>query len=198
MSNNTFHSEEQLLEAIKMDDEKAFAELFKKYWRRAHGMAYSKVRSKEVAEEIVQELFTTLWDKRATLQINNFSSYLFTTVKNKSLNYIEACVVRKKYWDYYKIFVPQHEESTGRTVAYDELVEAIEQGMDHLPMKSKKVFQLNRLEGHSIPEIAGILKLSEKAIEYHITRSLKQLRLHLKDYILLLVSVPSFLQQLYL
>ena len=139
MSDNTNYTEEGLLASIRMDDEKAFKELFKKYWRKAHRMAYAKVRSKEIAEEIVQDIFTTLWDKRATLQINNFSSYLFTTVKNKSLNYIQACLVRKKYWDYYKQFIPQYEESTEKAVAYNELVEAIEHEMILLPEKSEKV-----------------------------------------------------------
>ncbi|MEO7992325.1 MAG: RNA polymerase sigma-70 factor [Chryseolinea sp.] len=189
MPNFIHHTEEQLLEAIRIDNEKAFAELFRRYWRKAHGLAHSKVHSKEVAEEIVQDLFITLWNKRATLQINNFSSYLYTTVKNRSLNYIEACIVREKYWTYYKAFVPQFEESTEKAVAYDELVEAIENEMNHLPEKSKKVFRLNRLEGRSIPEIATALNLSEKAIEYHITRSLKQLRLHLKDYILSIIAI---------
>ncbi len=194
MPNFIHHTEEQLLQAIRTDCEKAFAELFRRYWRKAHGLAHSKVHSKEVAEEIVQDLFITLWDKRATLQINNFSSYLYTTVKNKSLNYIEACVVREKYWTYYKTFAPQYDEATEKTVAYDELVEAIENEMNHLPEKSKKVFRLNRLEGHSIPEIASALNLSEKAIEYHITRSLKQLRLHLKDYILSIIAISSIFE----
>ena len=191
MSSHTNHTDEQLLNAIQLDDEKAFSELFKRYWRNAHGIANAKVHSKEVAEEIVQDLFITLWDKRATLHIHNFSSYLYTTVKNKSLNYIEACIVREKYWDYYKAFVPQYDESTEKTVAYDELVEVIENEVNHLPEKSKKVFRLNRLEGRSISEIASTLNLSEKAIEYHITRSLKQLRLHLKDYILCLIAISQ-------
>lgn len=194
MSNFIHHTEEQLLEAIRIGNEMAFAELFKQYWRKAHGLAHSKVHSKEVAEEIVQDLFITLWDKRATLQINNFSSYLYTTVKNKSLNYIEACVVREKYWAYYKAFAPQYDESTEKDVAYNELVEAIENEMSHLPEKSKKVFRLNRLEGRSIPEIASALNLSEKAIEYHITRSLKQLRLHLKDYMLSIIAISSLFE----
>jgi len=180
-----------------MNDEKAFAELFKRFWRKAHAMANAKVHSKEVAEEIVQDLFITLWNRRTSLHINNFSSYLYTTIKNKSLNYIEACLVREKYWNYYKKFVPNFDESTEKTVAYDELVEAIENEMNHLPEKSKKVFRLNRLEGHSIPEIANTLNLSEKAIEYHLTRSLKQLRLHLKDFILILIAVPSAIRQLF-
>jgi RNA polymerase sigma-70 factor (family 1) len=194
LSNQAYISDYQLLEAIRNDDATAYEELFRKYWKKAHGMAYIKVRSKEVAEEIVQDLFTTLWDKRASIQINNFSSYLFTTIKNKSLNYIEACIVREKYWNYYKTFVPKFDESTEKTVAYDELVNALENEMNHLPEKSKKVFRLNRLEGYSISEIAKALNLSEKAIEYHLTRSLKQMRLHLKDYILSITIISSLLQ----
>ncbi len=182
------YSEEKLLEAIRQDDEKAFAELFNRYWHKAHVMAYSKVRHKQVTEEIVQDLFMTLWDKRASLSIHNISSYIFTSIKNKSLNYIESCIVRKKYWEYYKAFVPQTEESTDKIVEYNELMEAIEQGMEHLPKKTKRIFQLSRLEGRSVSEIAKLLNLSEKAIEYHLTNSLKHLRLHLKDSIVTIAA----------
>jgi RNA polymerase sigma-70 factor (ECF subfamily) len=92
--------------------------------------------------------------------------------------------VQKKYWDYYKTFIPHQENLTERAVEFNELLEALEEKMEYLPEKSKKVFKLNRLEGHSIAEIANTLNLSEKAIQYHITRSLKELRLHLKDFII--------------
>jgi len=173
----------ELLAAIRNDDEKAFSELFKRHWRRVHAMAFSKVRSKEVTEEIVQDLFTSLWDKRGSLSINNLPSYLFTAVKHRALNYIESQLVQKKYWDYSRRSIPQQEEAT-ETFEFNELMEALETGMDHLPEKSKRVFRLNRLEGHSVHEIAGILNLSEKAIQYHLTQSLKKLRFHLKDYFL--------------
>ena len=176
----------ELFAAIQQDDEKAFAELFKRYWSKAHIITYSKVRSKEVTEEIVQDIFMTLWDKRTTLVINNVSSYIFTAVKNKSINYIESCLVKQKYWDYYKTFIPQSESTTQYEVDYNALLDAIENGLHNLPEKSKKVFQLNRLEGRSITEIANILNLSEKAIEYHLTRSIKQLKMYLKDFVLIL------------
>lgn len=156
-------------------------------------MAYSRVRSKEVTEEIVQDIFTSLWDKRASLSINHLPSYLFTAVKYKALNYIESRLVYEKYWDYYKHYVPQQEDATESIVEFNELMEAIEEGMEHLPEKSKKVFRLNRLEGRSVPEIANILNLSEKAIQYHITQSVKKLRVHLKNYILSLAIFFSFL-----
>ncbi len=187
------YKDEELLDAIRQDDEGAFGELFKRYWKKIYKMAYCRVRSREAAEEIVQNLFMSLWDKRTTFSINNISSYLYTAVRHKVLNAIESQAVHKKYWDYYKKFIPRHENVTERTVEFNELLEAIEERMEYLPEKSKTVFTLNRLEGHSITEIAHTLNLSEKAIQYHLTRSLKQLRLHLKDFIISLgiwFSVP--------
>jgi RNA polymerase sigma-70 factor (family 1) len=179
----TDYSEERLLEAIRQSDEKAFAELFNRYWRKAHVIAYSKVHNKQVTEEIVQDLFVTLWDKRTTLIIHNINAYLCTSIKNKALNYIESCIVKRKYWEYYKAFVPQAESSTEKMVEYNELMEAIENGMERLPKKAKRIFQLNRLEGRSIAEIAKLLNLSEKAIEYHLTNSVKHLKLLIKNSI---------------
>jgi RNA polymerase sigma-70 factor (family 1) len=174
----------ELLEAIRRDDEEAFTELFKRYWKKVHDMAYPRVRSEEVTAEIVQDLFVALWDKRASHSITHVPSYLYSAVKNKALNYMAAQVVRKNYWEYCKKFFLDRDNVTENTVAFDELMEAIETGIEHLPEKSKKVFRLNRLEGRSIPEIADTLNLSEKAIQYHLTQSLKKLRLHLKDYII--------------
>lgn len=184
-------SEEKLLAAIRNDDEIAFAELFNRYWRKAHAIAYSKVRDRQVTEEIVQDLFVKLWDKRASLTVHNLNSYIYTSIKNKALNYIESCVVKRKYWEYYRKFIPQTEESTDNLIAYNELMEAFEHCMDRLPKKTKRIFQLNRLEGRSIAEIAKLLNLSEKAIEYHLTNSVKQLRIHLKDSAILLCFVAQ-------
>lgn len=178
------HTDEELLKAIRNNDEQAFRELFDRYWRKVHAMAYARVRSRVVTEEIVQDLFISLWDKRATHSIQNLPAYLYQAVKFKALNYIESKLVHVKYWDYYKTFIPQKENSTQLLVEYDDLMEAIELGMTDLPEKSRKVFRLHRLEGWSVPEIARTLNLSEKAIEYHLTQSVKKLRVHLKNYIL--------------
>jgi RNA polymerase sigma-70 factor (ECF subfamily) len=173
-----------LLAAIRHNDERAFSELFRRYGKEVYKMALSRVRSREAAEEIVQNLFIALWDKRATLSITNISGYLFTSVKNRSLNVIESLIVHKKHWDYYKNYIPREDNVTEKEVEFSELLEAIEKGISDLPEKPKQVFRLSRLEGRSVQEIAGILNLSTKAVQYHLTRSLKELRLHLKHYIL--------------
>lgn len=187
------HTDQELLEAIRDDDEKAFNELFNRYWGKVHAMAYARVRSKEITEEIVQELFTSLWDKRASNTINHLPSYLFQAVKFKALNFIESRVVQEKYWNYYKAFIPQKEDATEIVVEYNDLMGAFEQGMEQLPEKSKKVFRLHRIEGWSVPEIASLLNLSEKAIQYHLTQSVKKLRVHLKNYILSCAILLEFL-----
>jgi RNA polymerase sigma-70 factor (ECF subfamily) len=184
-------SDQQLWNAIRQSDEKAFSELFNRYWNTAHRIAYSKVRSLETTQEIVQELFITLWDKRETLMVHNMPAFISTCIKNKAIKYIESQIVKEKYWTYYKNYIPQTESVTESELDYKELKEAIEAEVERLPAKSKKVFQLNRFQGRSVSEIASMLNLSEKAIEYHLTRSLKHLRLHLRDFlILILLTLP--------
>jgi RNA polymerase sigma-70 factor (ECF subfamily) len=178
------YKDQELLHAIRSDDERAFSELFKRYAKEVYKMAYRRVRSRETAEEIVQNLFIALWDKRATHSIKNLSSYFYAAVRNRTVNIIESLIVRKKYWEYYKKYIPHQENITERTIEFNELLEAIEKGIEYLPEQPKKVFTLNRLEGHSVQEVAGILNISKKTVQYHLTRSLKELRLHLKHYIL--------------
>jgi RNA polymerase sigma-70 factor (family 1) len=174
----------ELLEAVRQNDKKAFEELFKRYWKKVYAMTYALIRSEKPTQEIVQDIFISLWDKRLTLSINHLPSYLYVTAKNRTLNYIASQITREKYWNYYKQFIPVQENVTANAVEFNELMEALEDGIEQLPEKSKKVFRLNHLEGHSISEISNLLNLSEKAIRYHLTQSVKKLRLHLKDYIL--------------
>lgn len=186
-------TDEALLEAIRNDNEEAFAELFNRYWKKVHDMAFPRVRSEEATAEIVQDLFISLWDKRASHSIKHIPSYLYKAVKNKALNYMEAQMVRKSYWDYCQKYLSGWDNITEKTVEFDDLMDAIETGMQQLPEKSRTVFQLNKLEGRSIPEIADRLNLSEKAIGYHLTQSLKKLRFHLKDFVTTLALIlPLF------
>ena len=155
-------------------------------------MTYARVRSTEATEEIVQDLFITLWQKRASLAINNLPSYLYSAIKNKVLNYVQSEEVRKKHWNYYSRFIPHNDLATDVNVEMNELINSIEKEINRLPAKSKKIVELNSFEGRSITEIANLLHLSEKAIQYHLTRSIKRLRLHLKNLtIIIFISLLS-------
>jgi RNA polymerase sigma-70 factor (ECF subfamily) len=98
---------------------------------------------------------------------------------------LRSKITEEKYWNYYRTFLPQDRLQTEEVVVFDELNEAVEEAVNLLPEKSRTVFKLSRMEGRTNAEIAKVLHLSEKSIEYHLTKSLRQLRVHLKDYMLL-------------
>jgi len=178
-----------LIRSIREHDEAAFTVLVKRYWKRCHVNAYARVNDHQVAQEIVQDVFMSLWDKRTTASIKNVSSYLYACIRNKCIDHIESKVKEKKYWDYYKTFLFEQTIIRHHPIDYSSLQEQINSGILQLPPKSRLVFRMSRLEGRSIPEIAKALNLSEKAIEYHITQSLKKLRTHLKDFIIPIIGI---------
>jgi RNA polymerase sigma-70 factor (ECF subfamily) len=175
------------VEALNKGNEQAFDVLFDRYWYKAYQAAYGKVKSKENAEEIVQNIFMNLWDKRGKLEITNFANYVKGAIRYQSVDFIRAKLVQQKYWDYYKAYIAQADNSTEKKVAFNELMDTMEEGLIRIPEKSRRIFYLNRFEGKSVKEIARILCLSEKAIEYHLTKSRKELKLHLKDFIFAIV-----------
>jgi RNA polymerase sigma-70 factor (ECF subfamily) len=174
-----------LLRLIQKDDEDAFAELYNRHAPRVRAMAFSKVNSIEATQEIVQEIFSSLWERRSSLHVTALPNYLAVAVRYQVINYIKGQLAFRKYSNLYKAFVKVSEEDTLETVQFHNLTDAIEEGVQKLPEKTQLVFRLNRMEGKSISEIAIKLKLSEKAIKYHISRSIKELRFHLKEFLLL-------------
>jgi RNA polymerase sigma-70 factor (ECF subfamily) len=177
------YSDSDLLKQCAGGDKLAFREIFNRYWYLLYKNAFKLVRSHEEAEEIVQELFASLWNRRAELNIVNLPHYLNSAVRKRIVDALRSKMVHEKYWDYYKRFMPGHSLSTEETISYNELDLEIRRAITRLPEKSQIVFRLNRLEGRSVSEIATFLNLSERAIEYHLTQSLKALRHHLKDFI---------------
>ncbi|HLT72503.1 MAG TPA: RNA polymerase sigma-70 factor [Cyclobacteriaceae bacterium] len=175
--------ESSLVRLLREGHADAFKEIFQLYWRDLYNHAYSKLNHKEEAEEIVQEIFTTLWSKRNELLITNLSYYLHTAVRNRVLNRIRSKTVHEKYWNYYKQFLNQSATSTEDLVNFNDLEAAVHKGISSLPEKTRTVFLLSRVNGLSTAEIARKLNLSEKAIEYHLTRSLKEVKTRLKDYL---------------
>lgn len=175
-------NEAELLRLLREGSKEAFDAIFKFYWKEIYKHASSKLRCKEEAEEVVQDIFTTLWVKREQLLITNLTYYLHASVKNKVLNILRSQIVQDKYWDYYKAYLLGTSTITEETVYYNDLKKAIEKGTSYLPGKAKKIFQLSRIEGYKTSEIAKRLNISEKAVEYHITRSTKVLSAYLKDY----------------
>jgi RNA polymerase sigma-70 factor (family 1) len=176
-------TDNELLDLLRTDDEQAFRELYERYWYKMYVLAHRKLRRKEVAEELAQELFVLLWQKRESLRIVNLPAFLGVTLKNLMIDHIRRNILEEHYLDQLRQFFPVETFNTTETIQLNELTEAIQNTLAQLPEKTREVFILRRFEQLSIREIAQKLDLSEKAIEYHLSRSTTFLRQNLRDFV---------------
>lgn len=168
----------------------AFAEIYQRYWKKLLAVAYHHCKDKMIAEEIVQEVFISLWNKRKTLCIDNIPAYLATAVR---LSVFKQYLRQKRR-------VQIIEQAAGPVVtAWDEekiytrfLQQQINGIVEALPRQCRLVFRLNRAEGLTIPEVARQIGIAEKTAEAHLTRALKVLKLKLNRtclWVILLVMI---------
>jgi RNA polymerase sigma-70 factor (family 1) len=179
-------SEADLLAALRADEEGGFAEIYQRYCYRLFTVAYQKLKSRETAEELVQDLFENLWNRRASHDIQQLEQYLFSALRYRIINYIKAQQVRAGYELYCRLAASEADTTTEEALAHRELRAALLASVRKLPAKSREIFQLSRLEQYSVAEISGRVNLSEKTVEYHLTKSLKLLRTYLRDFLVLI------------
>jgi RNA polymerase sigma-70 factor (family 1) len=179
--------DDALLQALAANDRTAFAEIYERYWYRVFAVAYRKLKSREVAEELVQDLFATLWHKRAEQSIGQLEYYLLAAINRRVIGYLRAHQVRAAYADYCRRYQTEASQETEHSLAASDLSEAFAKALLRLPEQSREIFRLSRLEHVPVAEIALRLNLSPKAVEYHLTKSLKLLRTYLRDFTLLAV-----------
>src|SRR5690554_3447737 len=123
---NTY-SDEELLELLKGGDRKAFECLYRKYWSRLFDSAYKRLKSKEAVEEIIQELFISIWCKRETIEItHSLSTYLYASLKYRIFNHIRSEIVKNKYIESIKHNQAHHDYAVEESILYNELNSVIE------------------------------------------------------------------------
>jgi len=180
-------SDNSLVNLFKNSDGLAFKEIYTRYWKNIYKNAYSKVHRKELAEELTQNLFLDLWKRRAHIEINSLESYLFGSLKYSIINHYKSQLVKENYRNHLNAQPQLTTNSTDDLVLLRDLSNALNEGIALLPKKTGEVFKLSRIDNRSTKEISQELNISEKAVEYHITQSLKSMRFHLKEYLFILL-----------
>jgi RNA polymerase sigma-70 factor, ECF subfamily len=166
------------------DNLKSFEALFREYYQMLCSYALRFVKDPDTAEEIVQDLFYKLWEKRAELQINtSVKSYLFSAVHNRCLKFIEHRNVETKYRNYYLLHESEIDNEPGDSASISEIQGVIENTLNALPERCSRIFRLNRFEGLKYHEIALKLSISVKTVEANMGKALKLLRKNLKNYV---------------
>ncbi len=183
-------NDSELLLRLRTDDELAFKVIFNKYYPRLYYFIREFIPMEDIVENIVQDTFYTLWNKRLELTDNtNFGSYLFTVAKNNSIYRLRDEKYRKSL---FADAVDAIELDTNlgllatidsSTCTFDEIERIIQQTLDELPPQCRKVFMMSRFDEKKNREIADELNISVKVVEKHITKGLKIFKSALKDYL---------------
>lgn len=173
-----------LLKKIKDGDIKAFERLFREYHVPLCLYSLSITGRREVAEEIVQELFYYLWKEHARLNIfRSMKAYLFGAVRNESIQYCEQDMVRERHLHIIHSGADEARASApDAQLEYNELEEVIHRTLSHLPERRRQIFTMHRFEGLKYKEIASRLSLSIKTIEAEMSKSYQSLREEIEKY----------------
>lgn len=180
-------TEEQvaLFECVKEDNQSAYEKLFRAFYAPLCRFAYQFVKDADESEEIVQEIFTKVWEKRKDLSFTtSFKAYIYTSVRNGCLNKVEKDKVRYIHAE----GVKKENANSGYEIPTEVgLEDKIEEAIEKLPEQCRKVFSMSRFDGLKYKEIADKLGISQKTVENQIGKALKILREELKHYLALLI-----------
>ena len=162
----------------------SFEALFSHYAKGMVVYAREFLFSPQEAEDIVHDVFVSLWEKIDSLSADTAKAYLFRATRNRCLDHLKHLKVRSAYQE--KILVERDAPDALETDYYieTELKGHIEAIMNSMPPQRRKVFMMSRMEGKSAQEIAAEVNLSPRTVEKHIELALKHLKIHLSHYIL--------------
>lgn len=170
----------ELFELVKQNDTSAYETLFRKYFAELYRFAYNYLRDQVPSEEMAQEVFLYIWEKRDQIEIKTtLKTYLYSAIKNKCLNYIKYDIPRNQELEEAHVALmitsqPEKEEDS------DKLKRHINSAIDQLPKKCRQIFVLSRNAGLTYEEIAEEMDISVKTVENQMSIALKKLRESLK------------------
>jgi RNA polymerase sigma-70 factor, ECF subfamily len=187
-----YNPEEDIIKELINGNHKAFEKVFNAYFKKLYVYSKEYVVDGEAARELVQEAFIKLWETKSQLRPDtNVSAYLYTMVRNSSINFLRQTIVRKKYAEYSQFRYQQYLlnyyaliDDSSEMLIYNELENKIHDIIEHLPEKCRKVFELSRFQELKHKEIANQLNISVKTVENHISEALKRIHVQLADYLL--------------
>lgn len=185
MKRRSINIETILARICENGDEIAFRELFDCYYPRLLHFSFSLIRNSVLAEEIVLDVFTTIWKNRQKLcEVEHIENYLFTATKNRTLN-----TVRDKKKDLVHIEVDSIDFKYIRTnqnpesdLLSQELYEKINEAIDALPEKGRMIYRMVKEDGLNYKQVAELLDISTKTVDSHLYSAVKKIRISIEDY----------------
>lgn len=192
---SSLFSDQDIINRIANSDVEAYELLFHRFYVELCRFSLKYVHNEEVSEEVVQETFISLWEKRKTLNVHtSLKSYLYTAVKNNALNYLNSQFARQ---DFQRDFFENADlpvNTTQDALVFDELQVIVQKAITYLPEKCRIIYLMSRNTGMSYQEIANELGISIKTVEAQMGIALRKLREYLNvhwDVLSILILLNS-------
>ena len=175
----------QLLSRLREGDTAAFDEIYNHYWEKTLNYAYNLTKQEDIARDITQEIFVSLWVRKEAIDVqNSLVGYLFSAVRNQVVKHIRTSNHKEEYLKHFERYIiNQPSNSTDENLLLNDLKKAIEHSLVDLPPRCRQIFEMSRFQNLSNSEIAEELKISNRTVENQLAIALKHLR----------ISLPSFL-----
>lgn len=183
MPSYKLYTDSELIHLLKADDTIAFSEIYIRYGERLYKQAYHVLRNREDAKDIVQDIFTSLWNKRCELCINNLAGYLYIANRNQVIKLMAYKKISAVYFDWLQTMAKEAVDTTNDSVLEKQLHKLVEEEVGKLPSKMQLVFNLSRKAHLSHKEIAAKLQLSEATVKTQVKNALRILRSKLEAFL---------------
>nr|WP_294874507.1 RNA polymerase sigma-70 factor [uncultured Pedobacter sp.] len=181
--------DQELVLLLKDDDDAAFKEIYLRYDKLLLIYAYKKLRNREEAKDLVQDVFTWLWNSRKDFSLNTtLSGYLYKSVLNRIFDVVKHKGIIRKYVDSGKHYIEISNEDTDYLIREKDITLLIEKEILAMPPKMREIYTLKKKYFLSTKEIATELSLSEHTVSTQMKRALKHLKVKL-GIIVLFVTV---------
>jgi len=188
MKDFVLYNDEELMQEIKAGNMFAFDALYEKYCKRVYKFAYSILKSREEAENLMQDVFLNLWENRHKVEKDSsVKSYVFTITYHAAISVIRKKARESEFVEYLKSVQKINVESVDVVLEYNELTNKLDEIINTLPQRQKEVYLLHRVEALKYNEIAERLNISVNTIENHMSRALKTIREKLGNYSLIAI-----------
>ena len=181
---------EELLRSLRDGEHSTMEYLYHTYWEVVFDTAYKRVRDEEIAQDITQEIFISVWENRERLHIkSSLEAWLKGAVKYKVINYFKSSIVREKYEeDLVQLIGNQAEPSSAESmIMLKELNQQLDHAMLELPEKMRVIFFMSRRQQKSTKEISDELNLSAQTVKNQLSAALKLIRKKLSYTVILII-----------
>lgn len=170
-------TDSELVLLLKAGDNIAYTEIYNRYHGKLYIHVFNKMQSREDCKDVLHDLFISLWQNHAELEVHStLSAYLYTAARYRVFDRISKKQVENKYLDSIRVFVEQGEYITDHRVRESQLRALIDREIAALPTKMKEIFNLSRKENLTHKQIATHLGLSEQTVKKQVQNALKILR----------------------